>query len=213
MKKIIASVLLLAALCVQALAQQGAPTPPGDGGEWGCKVLLCLANPNGPEALSECRPPIERLKQQLSHGGSFPSCQQASNSYARPGYSLYDDCPQGTVAAAPGQAVALAGPMSASPAPASYPSGEASNYTQASTSLGYIGIGDGSAQPMPTIDSGPPPAKVCVAGPRGTKTVYRSINDAQSVALYDTIFVEPAQTRPSYIDVYINNAIWQRVRW
>lgn len=213
MKKLIAFVSLLAALCAPALAQQSASIPPGDGGEWGCKVLLCLANPNGPEALSECRPPIERLKRQLSAGGPFPSCQQASSSYARPGYSLYDDCPQGTVAAAPGQAVALAGPMPASAAPASYRSGEASNYTQASTSLGYVGIGDGSAQPMPSVDSGPSPTKVCVAGPRGTKTLYSGADNIQSAALYDTIFVEPAQTRPSYIDVYINNAVWQRVRW
>lgn len=28
---------------------------------WGCEVLLCLANPNGPRAVSECRPPIDKL--------------------------------------------------------------------------------------------------------------------------------------------------------
>ena len=25
---------------------------------WGCEVLLCLSNPNGPRAVAECRPPI-----------------------------------------------------------------------------------------------------------------------------------------------------------
>lgn len=28
---------------------------------WGCEVLLCLSNPAGPMAVSQCVPPIKRL--------------------------------------------------------------------------------------------------------------------------------------------------------
>ena len=46
---------------------------------WGCEVLLCLANPNGPRAVSECRPPIDKLFDCLSwrHPCKFPSCPMA----------------------------------------------------------------------------------------------------------------------------------------
>lgn len=62
---------------------------------WGCQVLLCLSNPDGPEALSECRPPIERLHEHLRHGHPFPSCPSGGSAYARPTSSYYDLCPAG----------------------------------------------------------------------------------------------------------------------
>ncbi|WP_254221493.1 hypothetical protein [Burkholderia multivorans] len=42
--------------------------------DWGCQVLLCLANPGGPEQYSTCVPPIERLWTALRHGDPFPAC-------------------------------------------------------------------------------------------------------------------------------------------
>ncbi|QVN18973.1 hypothetical protein [Burkholderia pyrrocinia] len=42
--------------------------------DWGCQVLLCLANPGGPEQYAQCVPPIEKLWSALSHGDPFPSC-------------------------------------------------------------------------------------------------------------------------------------------
>ena len=42
--------------------------------DWGCQVLLCLANPGGPEQYGACVPPIEKLWKALSHGDPFPSC-------------------------------------------------------------------------------------------------------------------------------------------
>ena len=46
---------------------------------WGCEVLLCLSNPNGPRAVAECRPPIDKLFKCLSkrHPCKFPKCPQA----------------------------------------------------------------------------------------------------------------------------------------
>jgi hypothetical protein len=46
--------------------------------DWGCQVLLCLANPGGPEQYSECVPPIEKLWQALRHGDPFPTCELGS---------------------------------------------------------------------------------------------------------------------------------------
>jgi hypothetical protein len=47
--------------------------------DWGCQVLLCLADPRGPEAESECKPPIEKLWNALEHGKPFPSCDLSSS--------------------------------------------------------------------------------------------------------------------------------------
>lgn len=223
MNKNIALLPLLAALAAPAFAQQ-VPTaivPPAllalQRDDWGCQVLLCLANPNGPEAVSECRPPIERLWRQLARGKPFPTCNLASGpggrSYASPGYSLYDACPQGTTEATPGQTVMLAGTMPATATPTSYRSGVASTYAQAGAGLGYIGIGDGGSQyTFANADSGPPPAKVCVAGLRGTTTMGYG-DSTYEVAMYDTIFVQQPQLSPRFIDVYIDNNVWHRVRW
>lgn len=46
--------------------------------DWGCQVLLCLSNPNGPEAVGECVPPIEKLWSELRKGHDFPSCTFSS---------------------------------------------------------------------------------------------------------------------------------------
>lgn len=45
--------------------------------EWGCTCYLCLANPNGWRSVSECHPPIKRLKKWLKDGHSMPSCPKA----------------------------------------------------------------------------------------------------------------------------------------
>ncbi|WP_256927793.1 hypothetical protein [Caballeronia sordidicola] len=47
--------------------------------DWGCQVLLCLADPRGPETESECNPPIEKLWNALEHGKRFPTCDLSSS--------------------------------------------------------------------------------------------------------------------------------------
>jgi len=44
---------------------------------WGCEVLLCMANPQGPTAASACVPPITRLWHHLGRGRSWPNCDEA----------------------------------------------------------------------------------------------------------------------------------------
>lgn len=63
--------------------------------EWGCQVLLCLSNPNGPMAVSECVPPISRLFHHLAKGGGMPSCEQSGNSSASAQGASKSWCPAG----------------------------------------------------------------------------------------------------------------------
>jgi hypothetical protein len=43
---------------------------------WPCQVVLCLANPDGPTALKECRPPIERAWRTWARGKRVPDCKK-----------------------------------------------------------------------------------------------------------------------------------------
>jgi hypothetical protein len=67
--------------------------------EWGCQVILCLANPGGPGQYAQCEPPIERLWRALRRGDPFPTCDVApgssqatfaSNIFAGAGYCRED---------------------------------------------------------------------------------------------------------------------------
>src|SRR5690606_14069569 len=82
--------------------------------DYGCTVLLCLSNPAGPKAVSECVPPIDRLFRDLRKGRSFPSCDMATGpggrSYARQVYDPYDPCPAPLKPAPRGSVVAQGAP-------------------------------------------------------------------------------------------------------
>ena len=74
---------------------------------WGCTCILCLSNPSGPTAVSECVPPIEKLWAHLKKGKDFPDCEKASTdgsgkNYARVTNNYFDECPAGTTMVDPG---------------------------------------------------------------------------------------------------------------
>ena len=67
--------------------------------EWGCQVMLCLANPGGPTQYAQCRAPIEKLWSALRRGDPFPTCDfgagsslgaAAFNTFASAGYCRED---------------------------------------------------------------------------------------------------------------------------
>lgn len=214
MRRFTPSILLATGLPCAVLAQ-GAPPVPTPTHDWGCEVLLCLANPNGAMAVAPCVPPIRKLWRELARGHGFPSCAMATGpggrSYALPANSYYDRCPGGTTALATGQVAELAATMRSPAAPPTR-SGTASTYAAASTGMRYTGIGHGDE----VGDAGgdrPPPAKVCVAGGRGTREAWNEDGIGILVNLYDTIYVSPAQGTPRVIDVYVDDAYWQSVRW
>lgn len=64
------SLTLLAALAMSASSVLPSDDP------WPCQVALCLANPQGPTALAECRPPIERAWKAWARGKRVPDCKR-----------------------------------------------------------------------------------------------------------------------------------------
>jgi hypothetical protein len=187
------------------------PTPTRD---WGCEVLLCLANPAGPTAVAQCVPPIRRLWRHLSRGRAFPTCTMASGSqgrsYARRGYRHYDPCPEGTQELGRGHLAELADAAPAATVPTAR-SGSASSFSPAAPGYTYIGIevGDGYG----AFDTeGNAPWKICVAGYRGEREVS-SGDSVYSVQLYERIYTSPPHPSPNVIDVYIDDRLWHTVRW
>ena len=70
--------------------------PPLAKAQWGCEVLLCLSNPAGPMAVSQCVDPIRRLYRHLALGRAFPSCEAADGSGTHAGIKASTDggyCP------------------------------------------------------------------------------------------------------------------------
>lgn len=188
---------------------------PAHADDWGCQVLLCLSNPNGPEAVSECVPPIERLWEALRKNppDPFPTCDTATDprtgqrSWAQQGFNWYDACPAGTTALASGEyaAVATGGQHQAFMLGGRF--GMAQNY------VAYAGIGDGNG--LPAISG----EKVCVGRATGTTSAqYTDPNDPSNTQYigantYDRVVLLDPQRSPRIIDVYVAEQLWRRVRW
>lgn len=183
--------------------------------DWGCKVLLCLANPNGPKAVTECVPPIDRLYHALSKNppDPFPTCDTGGGSWAQRGYAWYDICPSGTTALQNGEYAVQTGYSTTR-----------NKYAGLGGMTGdpvYTGIGEGDSYSYGYIDgSNSLGQKICVGGKRGD--TWLAIPDTSgeagmystvSAGVYDTIAILDPQTSPRVIDVYVNNNIWRRVRW
>ncbi|WP_285295577.1 hypothetical protein [Aureimonas altamirensis] len=66
--------------------------------DWACEVALCISNPAGPMAVSECVPPITQLYDHLAKGRSFPLCQSADGyvNFTRYGVDRWEECPDGS---------------------------------------------------------------------------------------------------------------------
>ncbi|PSH70126.1 hypothetical protein CU102_03235 [Phyllobacterium brassicacearum] len=89
------------ALFLGGLIAAGMAVPaPARADDWACKVALCISNPAGPMAVSQCVPPMRKLYRHLARGGSFPICKSADGdvNVRRYGQEHYDDCPAGTKA-------------------------------------------------------------------------------------------------------------------
>lgn len=166
----------------------------------GCKVLLCLANPNGPKAAAACVPTINELFDDLAHFKPFPTCSMASGpngkSYAKQNMSYYDPCPTGTTALAQG-AYAVLG-------------------SQGQPAL-YTGIGSGDGMEPGTGDNySPLPGKVCVGSKTGSTTVQTGSGDNYATVeadIYTSVVVQDPQGSPRIIDVFIDEQLFRRVRW
>ena len=177
--------------------------------DYGCKVLLCLSNPNGPKAVSECVLPINQLFYDLTHRRPFPRCDQASapngqngRSWAQPGMSYYDPCPTGTTALQSDTFAIQGGTKPDVPEP---------------SGTYYVGIGEGDGvQPGSGDAASPMPGKVCVGNQVGSTVITTgSGEDASSftAGVYDRVVMLDAQGSPRVIDVFVDSTLYRRVRW
>ncbi|WP_321959238.1 hypothetical protein [Burkholderia cenocepacia] len=70
---------------------------------YGCKVVLCILNPNGPwDEKTQCAPAMDRLMDDLFHGRGWPGCS-GSGMDLKQVWSPFDPCPDGTREAGRGQ--------------------------------------------------------------------------------------------------------------
>lgn len=203
MKTVTAGHVGTAALIFIAAMSDASAQIPQAQSNWPCEALLCLANPNGPTALAECRPPIDRLRDHLRRGRPFPRCNmsdgrdtQAAGAYAQVRYSHYDRCPAGTSELPAGQLATAAPPVS---------------------SAIYVGIGSGDGlQPSGSADSGMQqlPPKICVGNSLGMQQMYDQRTETWvTVEQFEPMVVLEPHSSGQVIDVYVDNQVYQRVRW
>lgn len=199
-----------------------AASPPFTGdAALGCKILLCLANPNGPEAVAECVQPIETLWHILNQTppGQIPVCPMASTpgnkNYAVQTINYYSACPAGTTPLAAGAQAALQG----QPVVVSYSNG-GDDGPQISLTGVYTGIGDGEGlTPSYGGDSGYVPLQpmTCVGTQVGmTKPQGGAFwlgDSGQSIPVYDKVVVIQPGNDGRAIDVFINNALHNVVHY
>jgi hypothetical protein len=166
--------------------------------DFGCTVLLCLANPAGPMAVAECVSPIKKLYRNLAKGKAFPTCDMASapdapagKSWAQHGVSYYDQCPPGTTALDAGTYAVRGGANSAY----------------------YLGIGEGDSPNGAA--TGALPNKTCVGRRIGDTTLNLGDGDmgALSAGVFDQVVVIAPNAQPNHVDVYVDSTFSHRVSW
>ncbi|AKK24984.1 hypothetical protein [Pandoraea oxalativorans] len=180
---------------------------PAHATDFGCKVLLCLANPasnGGPQGVAECVAPIDRLYHDLDKGRPFPTCDLADGndggSYARQVYDPYDPCPPPLQPAARG-AYVVQGRRNVGNGGREW--GGSGEYTLS----GQPQV----SEPQSAQSGGGAGPQACVGKPVGAYTVG-SDDDSVTVNVFEQVLWQPAQN-PRAIDVFINNVRQQRVRW
>ena len=189
---------------------------------WGCEVLLCLSNPNGPRAVAECRPPIDKLFKCLSkrHPCKFPKCPQAgAGNEAKQLSDHYDPCflygegyeeaPKGYLGETYVQAKASNANLS------KYAKRRAERRGYSNVQYNHNGTYKYYSEDYGLETAG---SKACV---RGKPKKYRertlcssdeSGDCYRTVYVYDDIIWQEMQSSRA-IDVYIDGKIFRRVHW
>lgn len=169
---------------------------------YGCQVLLCLSNPDGPMAVQQCEPPIQRfLREQAQRPAKpFPKCEEANGqAVGQLGTNPYDACPEGTTAVAAGTEVIQGAPA------------------MSGVVVTFQGIGEGDDPQQGT----PTGKKVCAGKFLGDVTLITTEGTGdnfsstfRTVKSFDRVVtLDPATGSPRYVDVLINGKQYRRVRF
>ena len=192
-------------------------SPAAQADTWGCEVLLCLSNPAGPMAVTQCVPPITRLYEAIfkPKPDPFPTCDMATGAngarnYADVAYNdYYEGCPTGTTAlpagvnAVQGTAAQALAQVIAEP----IGNGPFSSFS--------VGIGEGAGQ-FPNSNGTPMNKKICV-GNRIDVVRVKTIIAADetlisSVGVYDRVAVVDPLFNGFAIKVFMNDKLARTVR-
>lgn len=209
MKKLVAAISLAAVglgVSVQANAS-----------EYGCKVMLCIANPSGPMAEQQCQPPIQQLLQEQAKKppDPWPTCEEGAPATMQPQVRYYDKCPAGTSALGDGvEALQLTSAQYAAMKRNSN-NGLRNNgsLAQSSNIQGFIrtGIGEGDSQDYSTKV-----AKTCVSNSLGSLSVVEGNGEDQTIRtypVYETVSFVDAPSSPRVVDVFIDGKLFKSTRY
>lgn len=204
-------------MVVSAMAMAAAMPQVVHASEWGCQVLLCLADPRGPTTEGACVPPIHKLWDELRKARpKFPTCDMAEGpggkSWAQQGYGWYDPCPEGTMALKEG-AHAMQGTKEMVDTWKATPTFKRA-YVFSKVEMS-TGIGEGNDVGF-GYDDRIRSAKVCVGNLLGN--VSKNVSDGYrtrsvSVGVYDRVVLMNPANSPRLINVFIDNKLARVVRW
>lgn len=172
---------------------------------YGCTVLLCLANPAGPTAAPACVPSITQLWWDLSHFRGFPSCVMAGNAATHTGsYALqrsdpYLDCPTGSSMLPSG----------------SYSQGIGTSQGQLdyAAAAGFMATSVGDPNTIFVNPGDPIPLKTCGGNYQGQGAYWDSNYGWTTRPIYGTLTQVGLATTPNIVDVYLNGTISKSIRW
>jgi len=185
--------------------------------EYGCKVMLCMANPSGPMAEQQCQPPIQQLlrEQAKKPPEPWPTCEEGAPATMQPQVRYYDKCPANTSELGDGVvALQLTG--------AQYTAMKQTNNTRPwahsqgvalSEVQGFMrtGIGEGDSQDYSTRV-----AKTCVSNSLGSLNVVEGEGDdrvVKSYPVYEGVSFVDAPNSPRVVDVYIDGKLFKSTRY
>jgi hypothetical protein len=184
--------------------------------EYGCKVMLCLADPKGPMAQDECKPPIRKfIEGQSKHPREpFPSCQEAAPAEMKPTTRLFDACPDGTQTLDDGKfALLLDTPVYKQLADKSVflRNGQIFNMQPIELPAGMFvqtGIGEGERGYEAQRN------KICVAKPLGPLLVSAGAEmQPLDVVAYEQLVTMAPATSPRVVDIYISGKLYRSTRY
>lgn len=197
--KLIRTLGILLLLSVSALSWAGYKD-----GESGCRLVLCLANPNGPMSAVECIQDVQELYHQWEKGNPAPPCQEAKDlgTYYTRRNDHYQLCPAGTTDS---RNLNLTNTYIVD-----------QNTRIKSAPLHQYLNNPASAESGRNSKDDEATALACVGGEHRTKTFCRSGSgddcDWVTVHIYQNVAWRPYKASPHVADVYIDNKIFHRAR-
>lgn len=210
---------LVAAICLAAVGL--GVNIQANASEYGCKVMLCMANPSGPMAEQQCQPPIQQLlrEQAKKPPDPWPTCEEGAPATMQPQVRYYDKCPANTSELGDG-VVALQltsaqyTSMKKNTAQPWLSNNLSSNQGVAASQVQgamLTGIGEGDSQDYSTKV-----AKTCVSKPLGSLDVVEGQGEDRVIKtypVYEGVSFVDAPNSPRVVDVYIDNKLFKSTRY